>query len=360
MIRAVPETRVLRVDPEKFDPAALAPAVDALRDGGLVGLPTETVYGIAVNLGKPDAVRRALELRSSPPGTELTVHLGDRDELRRVVPGPVPAAAARLIQRFWPGPLTILFPAPGGKLTGVRYPNHKVAREVIRRAGVRAGAPSARRGPEAPLHTGADVVRVFGGALDVIVDAGPTRQKGVSTVVRVEGPRVAVVREGAIPRSMIEEANLATILFVCTGNTCRSPMAEAIYRKLLADRLGAKEGDLAARGYRVISAGTAAGHGGAATEEAEQAVRKYGADLSAHSSQPVSVAMVEEADRVYVMTARHRKVLIEWMPEHAGKIQLLDPSGKDVEDPVGAPASVYRECARVIHAAIVERLKEAP
>jgi protein-tyrosine phosphatase len=354
----VPDTRVITVDPERFDPEALAPAVEALRGGGLVGLPTETVYGIAVDLDRPEAVRRLLELRQSPEDKMITIHIGERDELRKVVPGPIPPAAQRLIQKFWPGPLTLVFPAPDGKGVGVRFPNHKVACEVLRRAGVRTGAPSANLAGRPAAVTGEEVVREFSGKLDVIVDAGATKQKGASTVVRVQGSAVEVLREGAIPRGVIEEANVVTLLFVCTGNTCRSPMAEAIARKMLADRLRVKEEDLPARGYRVVSAGTAAGHGGAATEEAEQAVRKYGADLSRHASQPVTVAMVEEADRVYVMTPRHKGVLVEWMPEHERKIELLDPRGRAIEDPVGGTAEVYRESARQIHEALEQRLKE--
>jgi protein-tyrosine phosphatase len=354
----VADSRVIAVDPETFDPARLDPACEALRKGGLVAIPTETVYGIAVDLGNAEAVRRLLELRQSPPDKMITVHIGDRDELRKVVPGPVPAAAQRLIQKFWPGPLTIVFPTPDGKGVGVRFPNHKVAREILRRSGVRAGVPSANLAGRPPALSGEEVVRDFGGKVDVIVDAGPTRQKGASTVVRVQGTKVEVVREGAIPRSVVEEANVVTLLFVCTGNTCRSPMAEALARKLLADRLRVKEEDLSGRGFRVVSAGTAAGHGGAATEEAEQAVRKYGADLSRHESRPVTVAMVEEADRVYVMTPRHKGVLVEWMPEHDGKIQLLDPKGRPIDDPIGGSAEVYRDCARHVHDSLQERLKE--
>jgi protein-tyrosine phosphatase len=356
----VAETRIITADPERFDPAALTPAIEAIRGGGLVVMPTETVYGIAVNLEKPEAVKRLLELRLSPPDKPITVHIGERDAIRKVVPPPLPPAAQRLIQKFWPGPLTIVFPTADGRGVGVRFPNHKLACELLRRAGVRVGAPSANLSGETPAVTGQEAVGAFRGQVDMIIDSGPTRHRGPSTVVRVEGSRAEVLRAGAVPAEMVREVNVVTILFVCTGNTCRSPMAEAMARKMIADRLGVKEADLEARGVRVVSAGTAAGHGGAATEEAEQAVRAYGADLSSHSSRPVSVALVEEADRVYVMSERHREVLVEWMPEHAAKIQLLDPSGREVEDPVGSPLEVYRDVAKQLNESLKVRLKELP
>ena len=354
------ETRFITTDPEKFDPAALTPAVDALREGGLVVLPTDAVYAVAVNLEKPDSVRRLLELRKSPSDKSITVHIGERDAIRKVVKPPLPPAAQRLIQKFWPGPLTIIFPSPDGRGTAVRYPNHKVAGEILRRAGVRIGACTARLSSGAPIVTGQEAMAAFRGQVEVVVDSGPTRQHALPTAVRVEGSRAEVVRPGAIPAEMIREVNVVTVLFVCTGNTCRSPMAEAMARKMLADRMGVKEAELEPRGYRVVSAGTGSGHGGAATEEAEQAVRDYGADLSSHSSRPVSVAMVEEADRVYVMTEHHREILTEWMPEHAAKIQLLDPTGREIDDPVGAPLEVYREAAQQIHESLKARLKEIP
>ncbi|MBV8880989.1 MAG: threonylcarbamoyl-AMP synthase [Planctomycetaceae bacterium] len=351
------ETRVITVDPLQYDPAVLAPAVEALRNGGLVGMPTDTVYGVAANLDRPEAVARLQEFRGTGGETTYTIHLGDRDDLRKIVPGPVPAPAQRLIQKFWPGPLTIVFPTGDGGEVAVRYPNHRVARDLVQRAGVRVGAPPA--GDPAAV-TGEEARRALEGKVDVLVDAGPTKQHGPSTVVRLREGRAEMLREGAIPRAVIDEVNVTTLLFVCTGNTCRSPMAEALARKMLADRLQIKESELAERGYRVLSAGTSAGHGGAASEEAEQVVKKYGADLSRHESRPVTVSMIEEADKVWVMTGRHRKTLVEWMPEHAAKIQLLDPSGKEVEDPIGGTMEQYRVAAKHIVDSLTERLKEIP
>jgi protein-tyrosine phosphatase len=354
----VRQATVIKVDPERFDAAVLEPAVQALRSGGIVGMPTETVYGLAVNLDRPEAVKKLLELRKSPADHRITVHLGEQDELRKVVPGSIPASAHRLMRKFWPGPLTIVFPGPDPQGVGVRFPNHKVATSLALQAGVRLGAASAHRSGEAAAVSGEEVLEAFGGDLDVVIDAGTTRHRGPSSVVRLQGTRIEVLREGAIPREMIEETNVVTLLFICTGNTCRSPMAEAMTRQLLAERLDVPESDLETHGYRVLSAGTAAVRGGAATEEAEEVVKKYGADLSHHSSRPVTAGMVDEADRVFVMTPRHRQILTEWMPEQADKVELLDPEGATIEDPVGGSLEIYRNVARHIHTSLVARLRE--
>jgi protein-tyrosine phosphatase len=122
-------------------------------------------------------------------------------------------------------------------------------------------------------------------------------------------------------------------------------MAEAICKKVLADRLGCSIEELPARGYRVISAGMAAAAGMPAAEEAVSVAKALGADLSSHSSRPLSAELASQADYLFVMTQGHLRTLTGHLGE-AGNASLLSPDGDDVDDPIGQPSEVYEACAR--------------
>ena len=137
------------------------------------------------------------------------------------------------------------------------------------------------------------------------------------------------------------------LLLVCTGNTCRSPMAEAIARDLLRDEDAV-----------VDSAGVSAGLGAAATPEALAAAAELGLDLSGHRSQPLTPERVAQADQILTMTAAHRDLVLRAVPEAADRTSVLDEDG-DIADPFGGTLADYRVTAEQIKTALLRRLRES-
>jgi len=138
------------------------------------------------------------------------------------------------------------------------------------------------------------------------------------------------------------------ILFVCTGNTCRSPLAEALCKKLLGQQLGCAPEELPQRGFIVLSAGLAALMGGKAAAEAVEVAQEYGADLSQHSSRPLTQRLVAQADYVIGMTGSHLLALSSHYGSAGTRFRLLSTDGEDLPDPIGCERQVYRQCAEHI------------
>ena len=194
--------RVFGVVGDAPDPAALAEAAKILRGGGLVAFPTETVYGIAADAGNPKAIERLNQVKGRPPEKPYSMHLYAPEQMGAFVTS-VPPLAATLIERFWPGPLTIVVPAKGGGTIGFRLPDHPIARAFLKACDVPVVAPSANRSGLPPPTDAKEVLAALGGALDCVLDGGPTRLGKESTVVEVTDGRVEVRREGAISKEAI-------------------------------------------------------------------------------------------------------------------------------------------------------------
>lgn len=175
-----------------------------------------------------------------------------------------------------------------------------------------------------------------------------------------EGPTIAVVgasgieieREGVVSQTLLRRLTGEIYLFVCTGNTCRSPMAEGLFRRMLADHLGCQEDELLDRGYTVISAGLAAYPGAPASRESVELLKQDGIDISAHESQPVTEDLLFHCDHILTMTRNHLDSILQIFPELHQKARLLSVDEKDVSDPIGGGPEEYARCKNEIQGSL--------
>ena len=208
-----------------------------LRQGGVVAIPTETVYGLAAHATNPQAVQKIFEAKGRPQDNPLIVHIASLEELPALV-RQVPDAAKKLAETFWPGPLTMIFyksekiPAEtsaGLDTVGIRMPQHLAARQVIQAAGVPLAAPSANRSGRPSPTTAEHVMNDMKGRIDAVLDGGPCQVGVESTVVDMTGDVPRVLRPGAVTREQIlrvlgsVEVDSAVFHEVAPGEVVRAP-----------------------------------------------------------------------------------------------------------------------------------------
>jgi len=303
--------------------AVLARAVAALGEGRRVAFPTESTYVLAARAAAPC------------PGETLAVSC--LDQAVALVPC-MSVMGRRLARRCWPGPVTLQFPdAPA-----LCCPAHSAILHALHELGCPLAVTALG------VTTAEEAARAAGESVDLVIDDGPCRFALGPTVVRVEGERWEVVQEGAVPPEQLRVQAATVLVFVCTGNTCRSPLAEALCRKRLAERLGCAPDELPQRGLVILSAGVSAYDGDQAAAPAVEIAREYGADLSGHVSQHLDRHLAAQADHLVCMTAGHLQTLLALFPQLGCEPRLLSPAGTDLPDPVGQDESVYRTCAAQI------------
>ncbi|HYC78533.1 MAG TPA: L-threonylcarbamoyladenylate synthase [Planctomycetota bacterium] len=352
-------TEILVVPSDAVPDDVVRRAAAALAAGGVVAAPTDTVYGLLARSGRPEAVARVYAIKGRPAEKALPFLLPDASHVETFVNRP-PARARRWMNAFWPGGLTLVL-GPDDRTVALRVPDHALLRAILSAAGGPVTATSANLSGR-PAATRAEEVRdALGEGPDLLIDGGPARGGRESTVVRAAPDGTwKVLREGAIPVEALRRAAPDRTLFVCSGNTCRSPMAEALFRRALADRVGVPVERLAEAGFAVESAGTSAAPGDPATPAARAAAARLGGALADHRATRLDAARLDDADRVFVMTHDHLRTLRDRFPEAAGKAVLLDPRGLDVPDPFGADEDHYRLCAERLAALVRSRAADVP
>jgi L-threonylcarbamoyladenylate synthase len=208
------KTRCITIDREHPDLTAIAEAAEILRRGGIVAFPTETVYGLGANALDGAAVRRIFAAKGRPANNPVIVHVTSIAGARQLTTDWT-AAAQRLAERFWPGPLTLVVKkqshipdevTAGGPTVAIRCPQHAIARALIDAAGVPLAAPSANASNRISATTAQHVLRTLDGRIDLVLDGGPACGGLESTVVDVSASPVRVLRPGLITAAELSAA----------------------------------------------------------------------------------------------------------------------------------------------------------
>ncbi len=323
--------------------------VEILKSGGVVAVPTETVFGLVADARNEEAVKRIFMIKERPETKPFTAFVKDIESIKKL--GEYShAGVENLIERFMPGPLTIILkakpdvPAPivsdEGKV-GVRIPDHPVVKEILEKIDFPLASTSANISGKPPLFSFKDVKRILGDKVDYVVEEDADG-KLPSTVLDVSENVPVLKRKGPVSLLDIEETLgdeikfsedlILDIIFLCTGNTCRSPMAAWILKNMLDEDLMLS--------VEVVSRGTDAASGMPMNEFAVEVLKEKGYRVGPHFSQGLTESDIKAADIIYCMEKYHLERVREMSDKNVAK--MFSPDGEEVPDPIGHQLSFYR------------------
>lgn len=346
------KTKVIKLHPEFPDIESILKCATIIREGGLVVFPTETVYGIAADSSNPKAIARLQEVKRRSSNKPFSILISQSELILNYTKSNRPFLY-KLIDKYWPGPLTIVVESKEeNKTIGVRVPDNIIARKLMSEVHGSVAAPSANfEGNPAP-RTIEEAMVDLDGLVDIAIDGGPARYGEGSTVIDITQEKPVVLREGVIKKAEVDAlARRKTILFVCTGNSCRSVMAHYLLESMVRHR----------EDIEVCSAGTSVFIQAKASAETLSVLNEKGINAHHHLSQPINTILLKKADLIFVMTRGHRQQVLERVPEVEKKIYLLKEFAAgpdsllaelDIPDPIGRDRAEYKFCLGVIEEAV--------
>ncbi len=334
-------TKIVKIDPLNINEDYLREAADIIKAGGLVIIPTETVYGLAANMLDKKAIKRLSAIKKRPKDKPFSIAI-DRKERLGEFAKDIPISAYKLINKFWPGPVTLILKGINQPTVVLRMPDNEIAQKIISAAAAPIALPSANiSGKPAPESFEA-AIRDLNGLVELAIDGGELKLGMESTIVDLTGQAPQVVRFGAINDEEINKTIYKKhVLFVCSGNTCRSVIAEALFKKMMRDK---KREDV-----EVYSAGVMALSGSPASQGAKDILAKDGIDVSGHIAREVTRELLNASDLILVMEKRHEEEILKISPEAKNRVFLLKEFAKindnnlDIVDPVGKPSGSYQD-----------------
>ena len=337
------KTTIIKLDPRRPDMDRVREIAGQLLRGKIVAFPTETVYGLAACANQPAAVARLHELKQRPEEKPFTYHIGNLGTLERL--DIIRSRVLRfLVNRFWPGPVTLIALNRKDEKIGLRFPKHEIASRMINQCGELVVATSANISGEKSPRTAEEVLKIFPNEIDIVIDGGPCEWGEDSTVVDTVPSLPQILRRGvyadrvgeAIEKIRLGKYPRKKVLVVCTGNTCRSPMAEGWLRAEL-NRKGLGEQ------IEVSSCGIYARDGGSAAVESILTLTNDEIMLDDFKTHLCKREDVLSADLILAMSEEHRKFISDLCAPAKDRIKVLD-----VADPIGMSIDFYEKSYRAI------------
>ncbi len=336
-------SKILKVSAS--DQEKIEKVICALKEGKIVVLPTETVYGFGCDFYNESGKKKLTEIKKRPENKPFPIAVFDKSQIERFL-FPLPTLGYKLIREFLPGPLTLVFKIDDKKNLAFRIPKDRVTLKILERFSKPVAFTSVNISGQKPLIDIIKIEEVFGKDIEIIVDSGVPQIGIASTVCFVKDGDFEILREGPIKKEDIQKIkDTKNVLFVCTGNSCRSVMCEHLLKKYGKSNM------------KVDSCGLYAFEGAPASSLTIELLKKEGIQIS-HRAKKCDVELFKYQDYIFVMENMHKESIIKNFPYLKDRVFLLTEfvkgEAKNIVDPIAKPAEVYEEIFREIKNIIIK------